>query len=369
MIPQSNPLAGYLSHKNDIDAAIARVLHSGWYILGKEVEAFEQEFAVWLGVNRAVAVANGTDAIELALKAAGVREGDRVATVSHTAVATVAAIRRCGATPLFVDIEPDFFCMDPASLEQVLSIAPDVKAVVVVHLYGQMADMPTILEITGKYDLIVIEDCAQAHGAALNGRKAGTWGDFGCFSFYPTKNLPALGDGGAVVTNDIAMADGLCALRQYGWDENRISNVDGVNSRLDEVQAAVLRIRLQGLDLDNEKRRNIAAVYYSGLEQFDAVTVPKVRAGCEHVYHQFVGSCSDRDCLMEKLSQEGVRCGIHYQYPAHVHPAYSDPRFVTVSLKHTEKTVTSILSLPMFPELGNNAASQVVAAIHRNAQP
>jgi len=369
MIPQSNPLAGYLAHKNDIDAAIARVLHSGWYILGKEVKTFEQEFAAWLGVCHAVAVANGTDAIELALKAAGVREGDRVATVSHTAVATVAAIRRCGAIPLFVDIESDFFCMDPASLEQALSITPDVKAVVVVHLYGQMADMPSILEITGKYDLIVIEDCAQAHGATLNGRKAGTWGDFGCFSFYPTKNLPALGDGGAVVTNDIGMADGLCALRQYGWDENRISNFDGVNSRLDEVQAAVLRIRLQGLDKDNEKRRSIAAVYYSGLERLRSATMPEVRAGCEHVYHQFVISCHERDCMMEKLAQEGVRCGVHYSYPAHAHPAYSEPRFVTVSLEHTEEAVASILSLPMFPELGNKDASQVVEAINRNVRP
>jgi len=365
MIPQCNPHAGYIAHKHAIDAAIARVLDSGWYILGKEVESFEQEFAAWLGVHHAVGVANGTDAIELALRVAGVGCGDLVATVSHTAVATVAAIRRCGAVPLFVDIEFDCFCMDPASLEQVLVTASNVKAVVVVHLYGQMADMPAILEIASKYDLLVIEDCAQAHGAALNGRKAGTWGDFGCFSFYPTKNLGALGDGGAVVTNDVSMADQLCALRQYGWDDTRLSQFDGVNSRLDELQAAILRVRLQNLDSDNQKRRSIANVYYSGLAALDAVITPTLCIGHEHVYHQFVVRVGNRDQVMQSLQQGGVATAIHYAQPAHLHPAYCVDRFMPVRLQNTEFMLSEILSLPMFPELSLDIAEKVTDTMQR----
>jgi len=363
MIPQSNPRAGYLAHQSEIDAAIARVLDSGWYILGKEVESFEHEFAAWLGVNHAVGVANGTDAIELALKAAGVREGDQVATVSHTAVATVAAIRRCGAIPLFVDIEADYYCMESTSLAQVLEKEADVKAIVVVHLYGQMADMTAILELADRYDAIVIEDCAQAHGASLHGRKAGTWGDFGCFSFYPTKNLAALGDGGAVVTGDESMAERLMALRQYGWDDERISQMDGVNSRLDEVQAAVLRVKLQHLDAGNEKRRSIAAVYAGGLESLNAVVTPKVRVGCEHVYHQFVVRVENRTVLREALQQKDVLTAIHYPQAAHLHPAFASNLFKLLPLTKTESTISMILSLPMFPELSTDSANRVIDEI------
>jgi len=364
MIPQCNPYAGYLAHKQEIDAAVARVLGSGWYILGKEVEAFECEFASWVGVNYAVGVANGTDAIELALRAAGIGEGDVVATVSHTAVATVAAIRRCGAVPRFVDVDK-YFTMDPASLAACLEVAPQVKAIVVVHLYGQMADMHSILDLVKHHGIPVIEDCAQAHGAALNGRKAGTWGDFGCFSFYPTKNLGALGDGGAVVTNDASMADQLCALRQYGWDDARLSQSDGVNSRLDELQAAILRVRLQNLDLDNQKRRSIANVYYCGLAALDAVITPTLRVGCEHVYHQFVVRVDNRDQVMQSLQQGGVATAIHYAQPAHLHPAYCDGRFVPVKLQNTESLLSEILSLPMFPELSLDIAEQVTDTIQR----
>ena len=363
MIPQSNPRAGYLAQQAEIDAAIARVLDSGWYILGREVESFEYEFAAWLGVNHAVGVANGTDAIELALKASGVGEGDRVATVSHTAVATVAAIRRCGAVPLFVDIEADYYCMDPNSLAQVLEKEANVKAVVVVHLYGQMADMPAILELSERYGLTVIEDCAQAHGASLHGRKAGTWGDFGCFSFYPTKNLPALGDGGAVVTDDECMAERLKALRQYGWDDGRISQMDGVNSRLDEVQAAVLRVRLCGLDADNAKRRNVALRYRQALEALGNLAVPKVRNGCEHVYHQFVMRVANRGEWIEALQHKGVGVAIHYAQAAHQHPAFENDLYRPVPLTKSEAAVVTILSLPMFPELSDEDVGRVIAAI------
>ena len=363
MIPQCNPHAGYLANKQEIDAAISRVLNSGWYILGKEVEAFECEFATWLGVKHAVGVASGTDAIELALRSAGIQAGDQVATVSHTAVATVAAIRRCGAVPLFIDIEPDYFTMDPSSLESGIVAASNVKAVVVVHLYGQMADMPAILEIARKYELVVIEDCAQAHGASLNGKKAGAWGDLGCFSFYPTKNLGALGDGGAVVTNDESLANSVFALRQYGWDDERISLIDGVNSRLDELQAAILRERLQRLDADNHERQEIAKIYRKELESVDSIVMPALREDCEHVYHQFVIQVKNRNQIKEELTQKGVATAIHYAKPAHLHPAYCDKQFTPVSLSHTESTVENILSLPMFPELSVEAAYRVVDAI------
>jgi len=363
MIPQCNPHAGYLAHKNKIDESIGRVLNSGWYILGKEVEAFECEFAAWIGVKQAVGVANGTDAIELALKASGIQEGDSVATVSHTAVATVAAIRRCGAVPVFIDIESDYFTMAPASLELAIKMRPNVKAVIVVHLYGQMADMPTILEIAKKHELVVIEDCAQAHGASLNGKKAGSWGDMGCFSFYPTKNLAALGDGGAVVTNEISMASRLRALRQYGWDDMRLSQIDGVNSRLDELQAAILRVRLQTLDADNSKRQSIANIYHKGLSSTSVMVMPKLREGFEHVYHQFVIRINNREYVKEEWMHAGVATAIHYAQPAHLHPAYSDDQFAMVPLKNTEETAEVILSLPMFPELSLSMASHVVDVI------
>ncbi len=366
MIPQCNPKAGYLAHKTEIDAAIARVLNSGWYILGEEVETFEREFAAWLGITHAVGVANGTDAIELALRAAGIREGDKVATVSHTAVATVVAIRHCGALPVFVDVDPDYYTMSPYSLEAALDRVPDIKAVVVVHLYGQMADMPAILESAKRHDLIVIEDCAQAHGAALDGRKAGTRGDFGCFSFYPTKNLGALGDGGAVVTDNAAAAERLSTLRQYGWDEMRSSQLEGVNSRLDELQAAVLRERLKHLDADNAARRRIAAAYRSGLQACSGIGLPPEREGCEHVYHQFVIRCKNRKTVAEGLAQSRIGCAVHYPQPVHRQPAYADARFTSVSLKHTEETVTGILSLPMYPELPLPDVDRVVAAIRKH---
>ena len=366
MIPQCNPKAGYLAHKTEIDAAIARVLNSGWYILGEEVEAFEQEFAAWLGIAHAVGVANGTDAIELALRAAGIGGGDKVATVSHTAVATVAAIRRHGALPVFVDVDPDYYTMSPSSLEAALDRVPDIKAVVVVHLYGQMADMTAIFDVARKHDLTVIEDCAQAHGAMLDGCKAGTRGDFGCFSFYPTKNLGALGDGGAIVTNDSSMTERLRALRQYGWDEMRLSQFDGVNSRLDEVQAAILRVRLQGLNDDNAKRQRIAAAYRSGLEGVASITLPSERESCEHAYHQFVIRCKNRKAVVEALAQSQIGCAIHYPQPVHRQAAYADARFTPVSLKHTEEIVTGILSLPIYPELPLPDVEQVVVAIRKH---
>lgn len=363
MILQCNPKASYEKYKQEIDAAIAKVLDSGWYILGKEVETFEQEFSSWLGIDHAVGVANGTDAVELALRAAGVKPGDKVATVSHTAVATVSAIRRLGAVPMFVDIEAEYFTMDPDSLSEVIAREKNVKAVVVVHLYGQMANMPAIEQLAQNHGLVLIEDCAQAHGASLHGRKAGTWGHVGCFSFYPTKNLGCYGDGGAIVTRNAGVAERLYALRQYGWDHSRCSRVEGVNSRLDELQAAILRVRLQYLDQDNESRRRVGDQYRSGLNSISGIHLPAVRDGCHHVYHQFVLSCNNRDRILSAMRDAGVGCAIHYEHPVHLQGAYAGREFAPVSLKRTEDAVAGILSLPMYPELKHAELDRVVSAL------
>ena len=363
MIPQCNPKENYLVLKGEIDAAIQRVLEGGWYVLGEEVAEFEREFARWVGVEHAVGVANGTDAIELALRAHGIGDGDKVATVSHTAVATVAGIRRSGAVPRFVDIDSERFTMAPESLARLLDKEPDIRAVVVVHLYGQMADMPAIMDLAAKHDLVVIEDCAQAHGAALDGRRAGTWGHAGTFSFYPTKNLGATGDGGAVVTNDAETAKRLRALRQYGWDEERISQVEGVNSRLDELQAAILRVKLQHLDAMNASRARIAWRYLEGLSQVEGIHLPFVAANTTHVWHQFVIRTGCRDELVVHLRVRGIGCAIHYPRAAHMMPAYAMPEYAPVSLAETEKCVQEILSLPMYPELPDADVETIIQAI------
>lgn len=352
MIPQSNPKAGYLANREVIDAAIRRVLDSGWYILGQEVTAFEKEFAEAMGCEWSAGVANGTDAIELALRALGVRAGDRVITVSHTAVATVSAIARIGALPLFADIDPCRYTLDPIALESLLATPAGrtARALVVVHLYGQLADMTAILPIARRAGLAVVEDCAQAHGASQDGIGAGRWGDLGCFSFYPTKNLAALGDGGAVVGNDPALAKKIRLLREYGWQERYISAEFGLNSRLDEMQAAILRARLPNLASDNAKRRNIAALYDKKLTS-SRVTPPWRAPQGEHVFHQYVITDPDRENLRTQLKEQGIGTLVHYPLAVHQQPAYADPDYRPLPLPHTEAAVGQILSLPIFPEL------------------
>ena len=270
IIPQADPGAGYRAQKAEIDAAVHRALDSGWYILGKEGEAFEREFAAWLGTTRAVGCANGTDALALILRGLGIGEGCTVATVSHTAVATVAAIEMCGAVPLLLDIDPDTYTMDPDELVAVLEDPPPglppIKAAIVVHLYGQSADLHPMLEACRANGVALIEDCAQAHGAKLDGVTLGTMGTAAAFSLYPTKNLGALGDGGVLATDDFELADRIAAIRQYGWKERYVSSMVGVNSRLDEVQAAILRARLPFLDAGNARRRAIAGAYDAALD-------------------------------------------------------------------------------------------------------
>lgn len=364
IVPQANPGAGYRAHRREIDAAISRVLDSGWYILGQEGRAFEAEFAAWLGAGTAVGCGNGTDAIALALRGLGIGAGCTVVTVSHTAVATVAAIESTGATPLLIDVEPDHYTMDPAELARVLveppSGLPPIRAVVPVHLYGQVADVEVIGTLCRRHGIALIEDCAQAHGAKRNGRLAGTFGDAASFSFYPTKNLGALGDGGAVVARDPALAARIAALRQYGWTRHYISDAVGVNSRLDELQAAILRVKLRHLDAANARRRAIA-------REYDAVLgsrAPRQRRGSEHVYHLYVVRVPDRDRTQARLRESGIGSGVHYPVPVHLQPAYAGRVMLgPARCVETERAAAEILSLPLYPELTDEQVARVCAAI------
>lgn len=360
MILCGNPHAQYRSHREAIDRAIRRVLESGRYILGEEVSAFEREFADYIGVRNAIGVGSGTEALHLTLAACGVGAGDEVITVAHTAVATVAAIELCGATPVFVDIEPDYFTLNPDQLED--AITSRTKAVIPVHLYGQPADLAAIISVARQHGVRVIEDCAQAHGVVYRDRRVGSWGDIACFSFYPTKNLGAIGDGGAVVTNDPALAEKVRCLREYGWNSERyVSDVGGWNSRLDELQAAILRVKLQFLDEDNERRREIAALY-DGLLRGSDLILPQRRAGATHVFHLYVVRSTERDELLERLRDEGIGASIHYPVPVHLQPAYAGRFGEAGSLPNTERIAKEILSLPIYPELSEAEIRKVAEA-------
>ncbi|HEX3695662.1 MAG TPA: DegT/DnrJ/EryC1/StrS family aminotransferase [Polyangia bacterium] len=371
-IPQTNPRASYVAHQEEIDTALLRVLTGGRYILGPEVTAFETAFAAFVGAAQAIGVANGTDALTLALRGSGIGAGDVVVTTAHTAGATIAAIELAGAIPLFVDIDPATFTLDPDALAAALATPPAgvdrtaIRAVVPVHLYGQLADMPAISAIAARAKLLVIEDCAQAHGATLDGRAAGTWGAAAAFSFYPTKNLGAFGDGGAVVTSDGAIAARVRALREYGWHQRYINSEkgpgQGMNSRLDELQAAILRVKLPYLNADNARRVAIAAGYDRGLAAADVAT-PHNRPGAASVYHQYVIRAAARDRLRETLAAAGIGTLIHYPVPAHLQPAYQRRLPIAGPMAHTETACRQILSLPMFPELTDADVQRVVAAV------
>jgi dTDP-4-amino-4,6-dideoxygalactose transaminase len=362
-IPQMDPGAGYRALKPEIDAAVARVLASGWYILGKEVAAFEAEYAEAFGLGHAVGVANGTDALILALKALDIGPGDKVATVAHTAVATVAAIELAGAEAVLVDIEPSTCNIDAAEFERTLDAVPGIKAVIPVHLYGQACDLPPLLAAARKRGVKVIEDCAQSQGVTLDGQQLGSFGDLACFSFYPTKNLGAFGDGGAVTTPDPALADRLKALREYGWRDRYVSAIAGMNSRLDEIQAAILRVRLPYLAAENARRNEIAAAYDKGLAGLP-LELPQRRPGATHAWHQYVVRSKDRDALQAALKARGIGSNIHYPVPAHLQPAYAG-RLATGpgGLAVTEKVAREVLSLPMFPQLSDEQVATVIAAV------
>lgn len=366
-VPQANPGAGYRALQPEIDAAVARALGSGWYILGQELRSFEAEFAAWLGVTAAVGCGNGTDAIALALRALDIGPGSTVVTVPHTAVASVAAIEMVGATPLLLDIEPGYYTLDPAELEAVLADPPaglpPIRAVLAVHLYGQPADLDRIAAACTRNGVALVEDCAQAHGSRLHGKRVGGFGAAATFSFYPTKNLGALGDGGAVAAGDAALAARVSALRQYGWRTHYISDEVGVNSRLDEVQAAILRVKLAHLDAANARRRVIADAYDRALEG-SAIAPPVRRPDTEHVFHLYVVRSKDRADLQAKLRAAGIGTGVHYPQPVHLQPAYAGRVALgPAGCKETELAANEVLSLPLYPELSGEQVDQVCQAL------
>jgi dTDP-4-amino-4,6-dideoxygalactose transaminase len=368
-VPQANPGAGYRALRAEIDAAVVRTLQSGWYVLGQEVRAFEAEFATWLGATAAIGCGNGTDALALALRALGIGPGMSVVTVSHTAVATVAAIEMVGATPVLIDIEPDYYTMDPAELGEVLTHpppgVPPIKAVIPVHLYGQPAALEPIIAACRQYGVAVVEDCAQAHGATIAGRKVGTFTEIATFSFYPTKNLGALGDGGMLATQDAARGADIAALRQYGWRTHYISDAVGVNSRLDELQAAILRVKLRHLDARNERRQAIAAIYDDALRGTSLAT-PARRDGVSHVFHLYVVRATERRALQARLREAGIGTGVHYPSPVHLQPAYHGRVALGPSgCRVTETAAQQVLSLPVYPELTESQVAQVCEALRR----
>ncbi len=351
----------YLTIKGELDAAVHRVLDTSFFVLGQELTAFEGAWADYVGVARAVGVGSGTEAIHLALRALDTGPGDEVLTVSHTAVATTVAISSTGATPVFIDIDPHTYTMDCRDLER--RITPRSKAIVPVHLYGHPADMDRILALARRHGLVVVEDAAQAHGAAYRGRRCGTLGAAGAFSFYPTKNLGAYGDGGAVVTNDVALAERLVLLRNYGWSERYYSAIKGYNSRLDELQAAVLGAKLPYLDTWNARRRRLAALYTAALAGASAIQVPTEAAWAMHTYHLYIVRVPERDRVLATLRERGVATQVHYPVPVHLQEAYQDLGYTAGSLPHTEQAAAEILSLPLYPELTDDDVQYVAAAL------
>ncbi len=343
----------------EIDAAVTQVLDDGWFVLGKQGEAFEREFAAYCGVGHCVGVGSGTEAIHLALLACGVEPGDDVITASLTAVPTASAITFAGARPVFVDVDPRTFTMDPSKLED--AITPRTRAILPVHLYGQAVDMDPILEIGRRRRIPVIEDACQAHGTEYGGRKTGSLGSMAAFSFYPTKNLGACGDGGAVTTGDPELADRLRLLRNYGQRKRYYHESKGFNSRLDEVQAAILRVKLRYLDRWNEARRAKAALYDSMLRE---VVVPLAANYGRHVYHLYVIRSGRRDEMQRYLADRGIGTLIHYPVPVHLQEAYRDLGIPEGSLPATEECAREILSLPLYPELPDEQVAEVAEAIN-----
>ena len=358
MILCSDPRAQYLAHKADIDAAVARVLASNSYVLGAEVAAFEREFGTYLGGASVVGVGSCTDALTLALRALDVGAGE-VVTTALSATATLAAIVAAGAVPVVADISDDTLNLSPAAVERALT--PATRAIIAVHLHGCPAEMDALAAIARKRGLALIEDCAQASGARYRDRPVGTLGDIGCFSFYPTKNLGAVGDGGAVATTQPALAERIRGLRQYGWDAGRKTREPGVNSRLDEIQAAILRVKLPYLDSDNARRRAIAARYDRGLAGA-GLRLPSPPPHVSAVFHQYVVRTRSRSALMARLEASGIRAGIHYAVPLHREPGYKSHLRAPASLPLSEHAADSVVSLPMYPELTDKQVDAVIAS-------
>ncbi|MDB5586639.1 MAG: putative pleiotropic regulator [Devosia sp.] len=364
MIPFLDIKAQYTTIQAELEAAALKVLRSGRYVLGEDVAALEQEFAAYCGTSHAIAVNTGTSALHLSLLAAGVGPGDEVITTPFTFVATAAAISYIGAIPVFVDIDPVTFNIDPNQIER--AITPRTRAIVPVHLYGQMADMDPILQIAAKHGLVVIEDACQAHGATYGGQRAGSLGVSGCFSFYPGKNLGACGEGGIIVTNDDKQAQQMRMLRDWGQDRRYHHVTQGFNYRMDAIQGAILRVKLRQLETWTEARRTRARLYTSLLVN-GPVEVPREAAGRRHVWHVFAVRTRDRDQLQKFLLSEGVETGLHYPIPVHLQPAYAHLGHGQGDFPAAEAAANTVLSLPLYPELSLRDVEIVAELVKQNA--
>lgn len=369
MIPVSDPKRGAADLREEIVSAMTRVVDSGWYILGGEVSSFEEKFARYIGVKHAISVASGTDALTLSLMALGIGTGDGVITVPNTAFPTAAAISRAGGRPIFVDVDPKSRTMDPNLVGELLKSGNsgvkgdgEIKGIIPVHLYGQPADMDAINDLAKKHGLFILEDCAQAHGTLYRGKKAGTMSDMAAFSFYPTKNLPALGDAGMIVTDSDELAGRAKSLRNYGQREQYIHEEVGMNSRMDDLQASVLSLRLKNLDRDNGRRREIAQRYNENIE--GDFILPREMEYAHHVYHLYVIETKERKALIEHLKRGGVGFGIHYPRSIHLQNAYKGLGYCRGDFPVSEKLSDTVISIPLFPELRDDEAEKVIETIN-----
>lgn len=351
---------GFYKYQAEFEEAAIRTLRSGWYIMGKELETFEQAFAAYNGSKYALGVANGLDALVLACRAVGIGEGDEVLVQGNTYIATVMGITRNGAKPVFV--EPDqYHQIDVTKLEEALT--PKTKAVMVVHLYGHAADMKPVVEFCKKHNLKLIEDCAQSHGSKVEGKMTGTFGDVGCFSFYPSKNLGCFGDGGAIITDNEEIYNKIKMLRNYGSSKRYYFDEVGLNSRLDEIQAALLSVRLKHLDELTDERYEIADYYLKNIKN-DKIDLPKTREGAGNVYHQFVIRCKTRDDLIKYLDEKGVGTIIHYPVPPHLSACYENLGYKKGDLPITEEVADTVLSIPMYNGITKEEQDRVIEALN-----
>ncbi|HUQ30362.1 MAG TPA: DegT/DnrJ/EryC1/StrS family aminotransferase [Candidatus Paceibacterota bacterium] len=362
-VPVFNATRQYATLHEEMMAAAARVFESGKFVLGNETLHFEESFAKYIGTAHGIAVNSGTDALKIALAALGVGPGHEVITVTNTAVPTVSAIRERGAIPVFVDSD-DYFGMDPNKLEG--KITSNTKAIVAVHLYGQPVDIEAVMTVATRHEIPVVEDCAQTTGATYKGKTAGTFGAISCFSFYPTKNLGAYGDGGMILTSSEALAATCRKLRMYGMAKTYFADIEGYNSRMDEVQAAVLSVKLPHLDTWNGRRREIATRYLTEIQN-PLITLPKLRPDSTHVFHLFVIRTKHRDALQKHLTEAGVGFGTHYAFPIHLQKAYEFLGYKAGDLPESEHAAQEVLSLPLFPELTDEEVMYVIAALNRFA--
>lgn len=353
--------AQYLGIQEEVNSSIRRVIEEGAFILGKYVKEFEEAFASFCRAKHAVGVASGTDAITLALKAMGIGPGHEVITAPNSAAPTAEAIGLAGAKVVFADIDPETYNLDPEKVKK--AITSRTRAVMPVHLYGQPADMDAFREIAGAYGLRLIEDAAQAHGAEYKGQRAGTLGEAACFSFFPSKNLGAYGDGGAVVTNDPLIAERVSMLRDHGRKEKYTHEIEGYNSRLDALQAAILSVKLKYLEGWNECRRKRARQYDELLSPIQGVTIPRVRPGLKHVYHIYVIKVENRDSLRKNLKEMGIQTGIHYPLPLHLQPAFAHLGLPRGTFPRAEEATSKVLSLPLYPEIRAEQIEAVAEAI------